>query len=248
MTHVKQLLGISFEQFFWVITYIFPFVPLLAPLKNIFCPQTRMQQKVLYILSVMSTVQWSAIFSLCFILLCNGLLECPVGISKRFTLSTLCNSRKCLWTLLNLFAIGQRRHLLKLKETFLWEQVWDLVLWLSYVFKRKVFSAFMPPCIKQLPTFKSKNRKLGSFLFRSCLNFSKYSEFFSKMGPQHKLMASEARLWWQMEQPTAGETRRWDKMCIILSKRCGMERSQLINIIQTSLCIILFSQRNEILS
>ena len=152
-------------------------------------------------------------------------------------------------TSLYLFANGQRRHPLKLKETFLWEQVWDLVLWLSYVFKRKVFSAFMPPCIKQLPTFKSKNRKLGSFLFRSCLNkVVNILKFFSKMGPQRKLMAVEARLWWQMEQPTAAETRRWDKMCIILSERCGMEKSQVINNIQTSLCIILFSQRNEILS
>ena len=42
----------------------------------------------------------------------------------------------------------------------------------------------MPPCIKQLPTFKSKNRKLGSFLFRSCLNKvdSKYSEIFQQNG------------------------------------------------------------------
>ena len=67
---------------------IFPFVPFLAPFENIFCPQTRMQQKILTIVhnDHFTSVHLSAIFSLCFILLCNGWLERPVGISKRFTL------------------------------------------------------------------------------------------------------------------------------------------------------------------
>ena len=125
-------LAFPFKQFSWVITHL-SFCPIpIAPFENIFCPQTRMQQKILTIVQ-----QWppykctilSAIFSLCFILLCNGWLDRPVGISKRFTLlyaiqenvfEALTNNGTLS---LCLFTKWQKKHSLKLKGTFLHEQV-----------------------------------------------------------------------------------------------------------------------------
>ena len=151
---------------------IFPFVPFLAPLENIFCPPKECSKRYYWtLLGVTAAVHWSAIFSLCFILLCKGWLGCPGCISKRFTLYfTLCNSRKCLWgpkqTMgTKMYLFSTKRHLLEAKRNFFMRAGGIWFCGLSCFQKESFLSAFMPLCIKQLSTFKSKNRKLGGFLF-----------------------------------------------------------------------------------
>ena len=124
-------LAFPFKQFSWVITYL-SFCPipstfwkyLLSTNKNATKDIDHCPWWPLYKCTI-----WSAIFSLCFILLCNGWLDRPVGISKRFTLlyaiqenvfEALTNNGTLS---LCLFTKWQKKHSLKLKGTFLHEQV-----------------------------------------------------------------------------------------------------------------------------
>ena len=61
LTHVKQLLGISFEHFSWVITYL-SFCPILSTSWKYLLSTKRMQQKILL------TITWS---DRCCTLICN---------------------------------------------------------------------------------------------------------------------------------------------------------------------------------